>query len=57
MHEDWIDFFGMPGYQRAFLDFFEDQLVQFNYDWKALVNHYLFEAEKPLLFRLMNGSE
>jgi hypothetical protein len=57
MHEDWDSFFGMSHYQRAFVDFFEDQLVQFNYDWKALVNHYLFEVETPLIFRILNGSK
>lgn len=31
-------------YQRAWVDFFEDQLVESGYDWKAVVNKYLFET-------------
>jgi hypothetical protein len=44
-------------YQRAYVDFYEDQLVQFSYDWKALLHHYLYDADKPLIYNLFgNGS-
>lgn len=36
-------------YQRAFIDFFEDQLVQHNYDWRALLNDFLFSGKQPLI--------
>ena len=44
-------------YQRAFIDFFEDQLVRFAYDWKAMINYFLFDGEKPLVYSLIAGSE
>jgi hypothetical protein len=42
-------------YQRAFIDFFEDELVQYNYDWKALLNAYLFEGNEPIANNLLSG--
>jgi Questin oxidase-like len=41
---DYRDFLGKREYQRAFVDFFEDQLVLMGYDWKALVMRFLFES-------------
>jgi hypothetical protein len=39
---DYRDQLGQREYQRAWVDFFEDQLVESGYDWKAVVNKYLF---------------
>jgi len=44
-------------YQRAFVDFFEDQLVQHGYDWRDLLKAYLFEGEKPLINNMICGCE
>jgi questin oxidase-like protein len=54
---DWTEYLGSPSYQRAFVDFFEDRLVEFGYGWKAMVFYYLCEGEKPLINRLVNGGE
>ncbi|KAK7888004.1 hypothetical protein LTR67_009399 [Exophiala xenobiotica] len=40
---DYREFLGRKPYQRAFVDFFEDQLVLQGYDWKAVVEKFLFE--------------
>lgn len=45
----------MDRYQRAFVDFFEDQLVARRYDWKGLLQEYLFEGEAPLVNGLVSG--
>lgn len=44
-------------YQRAFVDFFEDQLVQHGYDWRDLLKAYLFEGDKPLINNMICGCE
>ena len=47
---DWGDFLGNRPYQRAYLDFFEDKLAMDHaYNWKSVVEHYLF-ANKAVLF-------
>ena len=35
-------------YQRAFVNYFEDELVHHGYDWKSVVNDYLFEGNEPM---------
>jgi hypothetical protein len=45
---DWRDFLGKREYQRAFVDFFEDELVRHSYDWKKVVFHYIFSGKEPL---------
>ncbi|RAH54202.1 MGS207 protein [Aspergillus piperis CBS 112811] len=45
---DWRDFLGCREYQRAFVDFFEDELVRQSYDWKQVVNEYLFSGKEPI---------
>ncbi|KAJ9616106.1 uncharacterized protein PV06_06566 [Exophiala oligosperma] len=40
---DYRDYLGQRNYQRAFVDFFEDQLVLQGYDWKSVVEKYLFD--------------
>lgn len=42
-------------YQRAFVDFFEDQLVAKRYDWKALLREFMFEGKTPLINGLISG--
>ncbi|KAG7114750.1 hypothetical protein HYQ45_016500 [Verticillium longisporum] len=50
IEEDWQDFLGDKRYQRAYVDFFEDGLaLQFNYDWKTLMAHYLLKGDQPLM--------
>jgi hypothetical protein len=44
-------------YQRAFVDFFEDQLVSKRYDWKLLLDEFLFEGKEPLINGLVAGRE
>jgi len=43
---DYRDFLGKREYQRAWVDFFEDQLVDNNYDWKQVAARFLFEQGK-----------
>nr|POF26166.1 questin oxidase [Quercus suber] len=52
---DWRDFLGKREYQRAFIDFFEDQLVQHGYDWRALLTEFLLEGKEPLINNLVSG--
>ncbi|KAI1609937.1 hypothetical protein EDD36DRAFT_60605 [Exophiala viscosa] len=40
---DYREFLGKKEYQRAFVDFFEDQLVLESYDWKHVVEKFLFQ--------------
>ncbi|KAI9927811.1 hypothetical protein ASPWEDRAFT_173462 [Aspergillus wentii DTO 134E9] len=46
--DDWRDYLGHREYQRAFVDFFEDELVRLGYDWKQVVTDYLFVGKRPL---------
>jgi Questin oxidase-like len=47
---DWRDFLGKKEYERAFLDFFEDELaLKYQYDWKQVVEKYLFTGPNPLI--------
>ncbi|PFH55522.1 hypothetical protein XA68_18119 [Ophiocordyceps unilateralis] len=53
---DWRDFLGDKRYQRAYVDFFEDNLaMKFAYDWKKEVEHFLFADEEPLFHGLISG--
>ncbi|CAD6446794.1 c5c933eb-030e-4943-85d5-016d585f436d [Sclerotinia trifoliorum] len=53
---DWRDFLGEKVYQRAYVDFFEDELaLKFSYDWKALVEEYLYSGKAPLVNGLTSG--
>ena len=54
---DWRDFLGDRKYQRAFIDFFEDELVTFDYDWKKLTEHYLLDGEQPLINGILAGRQ
>lgn len=53
--EDWREFLGKREYQRAWVDFFEDQLVQLGYDWRELLFEYLFQGRNPLANNLISG--
>ncbi|ORY08868.1 hypothetical protein BCR34DRAFT_488202 [Clohesyomyces aquaticus] len=53
--DDWRDFLGKREYQRAFVDFFEDQMVAKKYDWKLLLDEYLFQGKEPLINGLISG--
>ena len=44
-------------YQRAFLDFFEDEMVRLGYDWKQVVAHYMLEGEHPLITGAIGGGK
>ncbi|KKY21678.1 putative mgs207 protein [Phaeomoniella chlamydospora] len=46
---DWKDNLGNREYQRAYLDFFEDQLVNHGYDWQAVVDEFLLGGREPLV--------
>lgn len=52
---DWREYLGKREYQRAYLDFFEDELVKHNYDWQALLNEYLLGGKEPLINNLISG--
>ncbi|KAF2773247.1 hypothetical protein EJ03DRAFT_323753 [Teratosphaeria nubilosa] len=52
---DWRDFLSKREYQRAYLDFFEDQLVSHGYDWQALLKEFLLEGKEPLINNLIAG--
>ncbi|PVH99172.1 hypothetical protein DM02DRAFT_594711 [Periconia macrospinosa] len=53
--EDWRDFLGKREYQRSYVYFFEDQLASKNYDWKILMQDYMFDGENPLINGLVSG--
>lgn len=42
-------------YQRAYLDLFEDKLVDDGYDWKATLNRFLFTGKEPLIHSITAG--
>jgi hypothetical protein len=42
-------------YQRAFVDFFEDQLVKYGYDWRELLHEFLLQGKEPLINNLISG--
>lgn len=53
---DWRVFLGDKRYQRGYIDFFEDKLaMDFAYDWKKVVQHFMFDGERPLFHGLVSG--
>lgn len=40
-------------YQRAYVDFFEDELVRYGYDWKEVIFEYLFSGKEPIFNSLV----
>ena len=58
IEEDWTDFLGDKRYQRAYVDFFEDNLaLNFAYDWKKELSHFLFTGKSPLFHGLIGGRQ
>ncbi|KAL5121213.1 hypothetical protein ACEQ8H_000681 [Pleosporales sp. CAS-2024a] len=53
--DDWRDFLGKREYQRAFIDFFEDQLVLTRYNLQELLDEYLFGGKEPLINGMISG--
>lgn len=54
--EDWRDFFGDTQYQRAYVDYFEDKVVmEHSYDWKQLLQRFLFNEDEPLFHGLIGS--
>jgi hypothetical protein len=53
---DWREFLGKKEYQRAYVDFFEDELaLKFDYDWKKVAEEYLFTGKQPLINGVIAG--
>jgi hypothetical protein len=53
---DWRLFLGDRRYQRAYVDFFEDELaLKHDYDWRTVAREFLFEGEKPLINCLISN--
>lgn len=52
---DWRDYLGDRQYQRAYVDFFEDQLVLNGYDWRKVLSEYLFTGKEPLINCVIAG--
>ena len=42
-------------YQRAYVDFFEDQLVLNGYDWRKVLSEFLFTGKEPLINCMIAG--
>ena len=40
-------------YQRAFVNYFEDELVRHGYNWKEVITEYLYSGEQPLFNSLI----
>lgn len=54
--DDWRKFLGDSRYQRAYVDFFEDELaLKFDYNWKRVVEEYLFQGKEPLIYGVIGG--
>ncbi|KOS47407.1 hypothetical protein ACN38_g1592 [Penicillium nordicum] len=50
---DWRGHLGCRGFDRAFVDFFEDEMVHLSYDWKEVVAEYLFTGKEPMFDSIM----
>ncbi|POS83882.1 hypothetical protein EPUL_004169 [Erysiphe pulchra] len=54
--KEWRNYLGDKKYQRAYIDFFEDELaLNFHFNWKNLVNEYLLGGKEPLINGLTSG--
>lgn len=54
--QDWRDFLGQKEYQRAYVDFFEDELaLKHDYNWTRVADEYLFQGKEPLINSLISG--
>ena len=53
---DWRLYLGKHEFQRAFLDFFEDELaLKHEYDWKTVAREFLFDGKNPLINCAVSG--
>ncbi|KKY19077.1 hypothetical protein UCDDS831_g05709 [Diplodia seriata] len=52
---NWREHFGQREYQRAYMDFFEDQIPKHGHDWKAMTEKYLFDGPNPLINNIICG--
>lgn len=52
---DWREYLGKREYQRAFVDFFEDELVEYGYDWRSVISKYMFDGKCPLINNVVAG--
>ncbi|KAK8212258.1 hypothetical protein HDK77DRAFT_382195 [Phyllosticta capitalensis] len=52
---NWREHLGNKHYQRAYMDFFEDQLAALGNDWKKLVEKFLLSGKEPLINNLICG--
>lgn len=53
---DWREFLGDKRYQRAYVDFFEDELaLKFGYSWQRVAEEYLFSGKEPLINGVIAG--
>lgn len=52
---DWREYLGDTRYERAYVDFFEDELVLNGYDWHKVIEKYLFSGKNPLGNCLISG--
>ncbi|KAI9681191.1 MAG: hypothetical protein M1817_002473 [Caeruleum heppii] len=52
---DWREYLGDKRYVKAYVDFFEDELVNTGYDWKTLAAEYLFHGKNPLISSVVGG--
>jgi len=54
--KDWRSFLGEGKYCRAYIDFFEDELaLKFHYDWKTLLQEFLYSGKEPLINSMIGG--
>ncbi|EKD16228.1 uncharacterized protein L3040_009532 [Drepanopeziza brunnea f. sp. 'multigermtubi'] len=54
--KDWREFLGDKRYQRAYVDFYEDEMaLKFDYDWKGVAREYLFSGNEPLINGIIGG--
>lgn len=55
---DWREHLGDKRFQRAFVDFFEDELaIKHGYDWRKTVHKFVFQGDEPLASALIGGRE
>ncbi|KAG9238277.1 hypothetical protein BJ875DRAFT_451550 [Amylocarpus encephaloides] len=53
---DWREFLGDKKYQRAYVDFYEDELaLKYDYDWTRVAEEYIFSGKQPLINGLIGG--
>jgi len=51
--DEWRNYLGRRDLQRSFFNFFEDELMRNQYDWKKVCRKYLLEGKEPLVNSLV----